>query len=63
VILIRVNQNWSEETYNNKPFELPLSWVEPEMVCCLPHQRDLLSCVTFVRRWMAPPVKCLRRDL
>ena len=27
-----VHQNWSEEAYNNKPFELPLSWVEPEMV-------------------------------
>jgi hypothetical protein len=27
-------QNWSDESYNNKPFELPLSWVEPEMVKC-----------------------------
>jgi hypothetical protein len=32
ICIINVHQNWSEEAYNNKPFELPLSWVEPEMV-------------------------------
>ena len=25
-------QNWSNECYNNKPFELPMSWVEADMM-------------------------------